>query len=73
MVLRQGARVSGGAAAGAAGWVAGIHPAFAAFSLAGWALHRGGKRGAWGGPAAWGRWLSEELGPRLSQPVRLDP
>jgi hypothetical protein len=60
------------AAAGAAGWIAGIHPALAAFGLAGWALHRGGKRGARGGLEDWGRWLSEELGPRLSQPIRLD-
>ncbi|RKZ13508.1 hypothetical protein DRQ32_01440 [bacterium] len=60
------------AAAGAAGWMAGIHPALAAFSLAGWVLHRGGKGGASGGPGDWGRWVSEELGPHLSRPVRLD-
>lgn len=59
------------AAAGAAGWVAGIHPAFAAFGLAGWALHRGTQGGASGGVGEWGRWMSEELGPRVARPVRL--
>jgi hypothetical protein len=59
------------AAAGAAGWVAGLHPAFAVFTLAGWILHRGGKGGARGGVDEWGRWMSEELGPRLSRPLQL--
>ena len=59
------------AAAGAAGWVAGIHPALAAFTLAGWILHRGSNGGVHGGVDEWGRWMSEELGPRLSRPLRL--
>lgn len=61
------------AAAGAAGWMAGIHPVIAAFGLAGWVLHRGGKGGAHGGADEWRRWMSEELGPRLTRPLRLDP
>ena len=60
------------AAAGLAGWAAGIHPALAAFGLAGWSLHRGSRRGVQGGLEDWGRWLSEELGPRLSEPIQLD-
>jgi hypothetical protein len=59
------------AAAGAAGWVAGIHPAIAVFTLAGWILHRGRKGGPRGGIDEWGRWMSEELGPRLSRPLQL--
>lgn len=61
------------AAAGAAGWMAGLHPAFAAFSLAGWVLHRGSRGGAQGGLQTWTRWVSDELGPRRTRPLRLDP
>ena len=43
----------------------------ALFTLAGWILHRGGRGGARGGVDEWGRWMSEELGPRLSRPLQL--
>jgi hypothetical protein len=61
------------AAAGAAGWVAGVHPAFTLFGVAGWALHRGTRTGARGGVDDWGRWLSDELGAFVPRPLRLDP
>lgn len=60
------------AAAAAAGWVAGLHPALAGFALAGWLLHRGSRVGVNGSLPELAGWLSEELGPRRIRPIRLD-
>lgn len=58
--------------ASAAGWVAGIHPALALFTLAGWALHRGARVGVKGGLPDLAGWLSDELGPGRARTMRLD-